>query len=89
MLLLGNLQVQIINVHMEPEIIMRETMKESLKDTVAFSKKDYMMKDDFMHTNTQIRKCNCNTTHTTVLRPFLRDYPRAPVPEETITQLPS
>ena len=62
MLLLGNLQVQIINVHMEPEIIMTETMKESLKDTVAFSKKDYMMKDNFMHTDTQIRKCNCNTT---------------------------
>jgi len=31
-----------------------------------------------------------NTTHTTtVLRPFVRDYPGEPVPEETLTHPPS
>jgi len=30
-----------------------------------------------------------NTTRTTVLRPFVRDYPGEPVPEETLTHPPS
>jgi len=30
-----------------------------------------------------------NTTTTTVLRPFVRDYPGEPVPEETLTHPPS
>jgi len=29
------------------------------------------------------------TTSTTVLRPFVRDYPGEPVPEETLTHPPS
>ena len=29
------------------------------------------------------------TTTTTVLRPFVRDYPGEPVPEETLTHPPS
>ena len=29
-----------------------------------------------------------NTTTTTVLRPFVRDYPGEPVPEETLTHPP-
>ena len=31
----------------------------------------------------------CTTTTTTVLRPFVRDYPGEPVPEETLTHPPS
>jgi len=31
----------------------------------------------------------CNNTTTTVLRPFVRDYPGEPVPEETLTHPPS
>jgi len=30
-----------------------------------------------------------NTTTTTVSRPFVRDYPGEPVPEETLTHPPS
>jgi len=32
---------------------------------------------------------NTTTTTTTVLRPFVRDYPGEPVPEETLTHPPS
>ena len=35
-----------------------------------------------LHTHT-------TTTTTTVLRPFVRDYPGEPVPEETLTHQPS
>jgi len=33
--------------------------------------------------------CTTDTTTTTILRPFVRDYPGEPVPEETFTHPPS
>jgi len=40
--------------------------------------------------NTKWRRERWNrTTTTTVLRPFVRDYPGEPVPEETLTHPPS
>jgi len=37
----------------------------------------------------QLRHVSTTTTTTTVLRPFARDYPGEPVPEETLTHPPS
>jgi len=44
----------------------------------------YVPSGIFIHNRTQD-----NTTTTTVLRPFVRDYPGEPVPEETLTHPPS
>jgi len=37
----------------------------------------------------QVRLDSIKDTTTTVLRPFVRDYPGEPVPEETLTHPPS
>jgi len=36
-----------------------------------------------------VEPCKKQHTTTTVLRPFVRDYPGEPIPEETLTHPPS